>query len=177
MTEDDADKPDDAALFRAAMADARPLHSRRVQPDKPRPRPVARQRHADDAAVLRESLDAAPEDIETGDELYFCRPGIQHAAVRKLKRGQIRIEAELDLHGLTADRARAIVDEFLHDCREVGIRAIRIIHGKGKRSGPRGPVLKRQLASWLRRRDAVLAYCSARPVDGGTGAVYVLLRR
>lgn len=177
MSEDTPDNPDDAALFRAAMADARPLRSRRAPLNKPRPRPVARQRLADDAAVLRESLDAPPDDIESGDELYFCRPGIQHAVVRKLKRGQIHIEAELDLHGLTAERARGIIDEFLGECRDVGIRAIRIIHGKGKRSGPRGPVLKRQVAGWLRKRDAVLAYCSARPVDGGTGAVYVLLRR
>jgi DNA-nicking Smr family endonuclease len=71
--------------------------------------------------------------------------------------------------------AKAALYEFLSAAGLAGIRCVRVIHGKGRRSGHQGPVLKRKLGRWLQLRDDVLAYCSARPVDGGTGAVYVLL--
>ncbi len=85
------------------------------------------------------------------------------------------MQREIDLHGLTVAEAKAALRQFLVAALEQQVRCVRIIHGKGLRSGHRGPVLKGAVNAMLRRSDAVLAYVSARQVDGGTGAVYVLL--
>lgn len=177
---DDQDR-DELEAFREAMRGVRPLNAEpRVEPARRRPSPRPRFFEADEQAALAESLTLSPEmlDIETGDELVYMRPGIQHTLVRKLRRGHIPAAAELDLHGLTATLAGNEIREFISEARARGIRCVRIIHGKGKRSGNRGPVLKEKTASVLKKRDDVLAFASAgRPVDGGTGAVFVLLRR
>jgi len=126
-------------------------------------------------SLLSDEYDSA--EIETGEELLHVRPGLQQTVIRKLRRGQYAIEAELDLHGATVTQAREAVDEFLGAARERGKRCVRIIHGKGHSSVGKMPVLKGKVNSWLRQKDEVLAFCSARPNDGGTGAVYVLLKR
>ena len=86
------------------------------------------------------------------------------------------IQDELDLHGLTSIEARALLVEFLNDCRRSGARCVRVIHGKGLRSKNREPILKTKVANWLIQRDEVLAFCQARQADGGGGAVIVLLK-
>ena len=96
--------------------------------------------------------------------------------VRRLRRGLIPIEDELDLHGQSQAAARERLADFLEQSCGAGRRCVRIIHGKGHRSGGRGPVLKAAVDSWLRRHTDVLAFTSAKAIDGGTGAVYVLLR-
>ena len=116
-------------------------------------------------------------DVETGEELLFVRAGIQQKLLRKLRRGQFSIGAELDLHGSTVAEAQTLLAEFLAECRLRGVRGVRIIHGKGLRSPGGRPVIKGRLDRWLRHRDEVVAFCSARPVDGGTGALNVLLKR
>jgi DNA-nicking Smr family endonuclease len=127
--------------------------------------------------VLQESLngDAADPALAGGEELVFHRPGVQGPILRKLRRGQYRVQAEIDLHGLTVVEAKQALRQFLAEALDRHIRCVRIIHGKGLRSGHRGPVLKGAVSSVLRRTGPVLAYVSARQVDGGTGAVYVLL--
>jgi DNA-nicking Smr family endonuclease len=129
--------------------------------------------------IMRDMLSDAfdPAEIETGEELLFSRKGLQHGLIRKLRRGQFTVQAELDLHGLTVAEARQALAEFLADVRAAGARCVRIIHGKGYGSRHKQPVLKNKLNGWLQQRDEVLAFCSARQVDGGTGAVYVLLKR
>jgi DNA-nicking Smr family endonuclease len=167
---------EDRELFRKAVGDTRPLRRREEPPARPEPQPRALFRRADEAAVLAESLAANPEAAsDTGEDLNFRRPSVSLPVFRKLKRGEISVRDELDLHGLTATEARAALYEFLADARALKVRCVRVIHGKGLRSGHQGPVLKRKLGRWLQLREDVLAYCSARPVDGGTGAVYVLL--
>jgi DNA-nicking Smr family endonuclease len=128
-------------------------------------------------AVLEESLsgDAADPALASGEELVFHQPGVPTSVVRKLRRGHYRVQAEIDLHGLTVPEAKQALREFLAEALFQHIRCVRIIHGKGLRSGHRGPVLKGAVAGVLRRTGAVVAYVSARQVDGGTGAVYVLL--
>jgi DNA-nicking Smr family endonuclease len=116
-------------------------------------------------------------DIVTGEELFFTRTGIQNNVLRKLKRGQFSIEEELDLHGKTSAEAKILVAEFLLYCTQTNLRVVRIIHGKGRGSFNKQPVLKFKVNHWLQQRDEVLAFCSARQVDGGTGAIYVLLKR
>ena len=96
--------------------------------------------------------------------------------MRRLRRGYYRVESELDLHGLTVPEAKAAMRDFLARTIARQSRCVRVIHGKGLGSGPRGPVIKQAVNVILRRTDAVVAFCTARPVDGGTGAIYVLLK-
>jgi DNA-nicking Smr family endonuclease len=167
---------EDRELFRKAVAGARPLEPRSEPPARSAPLPRARFRRADEAAVLEESLEVNPEaESDTGEDLSFRRATVGLPVFRKLRRGQYSVRDEIDLHGLTAVEARAALYEFLAEARRADLRCVRVIHGKGLRSGHQGPVLKRKLGRWLQLREDVLAYCSARPVDGGTGAVYVLL--
>ncbi len=176
--EDDSEALEaEAALFRAAVRGVRPLGSRASSPATPKVRPQARFARADRAAVLRESLDSPAADpaIAAGDELVFHRPQVQPAVIRRLRRGEYRVEREIDLHGLTVAEAKQELRRFLVHALTSQVRCVRIIHGKGLRSGHRGPVLKAAVSAVLRHSGAVLAYVSARPVDGGTGAVYVLL--
>ena len=114
--------------------------------------------------------------VKSGDKLDFKRPGIQNQTLRKLRRGQIKVESELDLHGMTIPSARKELVEFLKHCRNEHYRCVRIIHGKGKGSENNYPVLKNNIDQWLPQFNEVLAYCSALPTDGGVGAIYVLLK-
>jgi DNA-nicking Smr family endonuclease len=170
---------EDSEDFRAAMADVRRRSaSDRVTFVTPPPPPRPRSLEADERAVLEE-LRHAPLDFETmeaGDALAYRAEGLQDSAWRRLRRGGYRVGAELDLHGYNRAGAQAAVVEFLADCHDRGVRCVRIIHGKGLRSPNTGPVIKSLLDAWLRRRRDVLAFCSAQPKEGGTGAVYVLLR-
>lgn len=173
--------PADARLlFRRAVADVVPLPpAGRAEPSRPRPKPIARQRLRDERQVLVDAL-SDPWDWEaaasTGDELFFVRPGVPSAALRKLRRGGWVVRGELDLHGLTGDEARVALAAFLNRCMIEDRRCVRVIHGKGLRSKNRLPVLKNKVRHWLTQRDDVLAFCQARAVDGGAGAVLVLLR-
>lgn len=170
---------DDAALFRGTVGPVHDIRDTRRAPQRALPSTRPRMREADEAAVMAELLDDTPPDpdIETGDDLVYCRPGIQRSVIRRLRRGHYRCQAEIDLHGMVVDVARRCLGQFLYESLERGDRCVRIVHGKGLRSGNRGPILKIKVAGWLRQRDQVLAYSSARPVDGGTGALYVLLKK
>ena len=168
---------DDQRAFREAMSDVRPLPGREPVAVPPKPRAVARFARADEREVLRESL-LPPADhalLDTGDELSFRRPWIREELLRKLRRGHFSIAAEIDLHGLVRHEAHEALRGFITESADRRLGCVRVIHGKGRGSGPRGPVLKHVVNHWLRRMDDVLAFASARPVDGGTGAVCVLL--
>ncbi len=167
----------DKELFREAMRDVRPLDNRaRVQPEKRKPPARARFTAADRAMVLVESLQGVQEDAgDVGDEISFRRAGVQDGVMRKLKRGEYRVEEVCDLHGLRVAEAKLALREFLAESLARNLRCVRIIHGKGMGSGPRGPVLKTAVNMILRKTGPVLAFTSARRVDGGTGAINVLL--
>ena len=170
---------EDVALFRDAVAGARPVTHRKADL-RPRP-PAARAafRRRDEALVLRESLSMNPEafDLETGEELTFRRSGVPATVFTRLRRGRFAIKAEIDLHGMTSAQARTELRSFLAESVTARLQCVRVIHGKGLRSGPRGPVLKASVNRWLRQWDDVIAFVSAPARDGGTGAVYVLLQR
>ena len=168
-----------AALFRDAMRDVTPLRQDKVTLQSRRPAPRPRMTEADERAALREMAQDFPNDaadIETDGEALFQRQGVQHRVMEKLRRGRLRVEAELDLHGCTIDTAKAELALFLRRCRQSGKRCVRVIHGKGLGSPQGKPILKRLLPGWLRQRDEVLAYCPATRADGGSGALYVLLK-
>ena len=161
------------------MEGVRPLPRRPDAPAQPRPRatPTPTFTRAESRDLLRESHACAthPAVLEAGDELTFRRTHVRDEMMRKLRRGQLAIEAEIDLHGLRQHAAHAALRQFLNDCVHRSLRCVRVIHGKGLRSGPGGPVLKLVVHDWLRKVENVAAFASARPADGGSGAVYVLL--
>lgn len=169
---------DDRDLFRRMVGEVKRVRSDKVHPDGGRPTAAARFRREDESRVLDESIngDLDPADMETGEELVYRKPHVRPGDLRRLRRGAFSVSEEIDLHGLNAEDARKALAEFLIESVELRRRCVRVIHGKGLRSGPGGPVIKRRIGRWLRRREEVLAFCSARPVDGGTGAVYVLLK-
>jgi len=170
------DRDDD--LFRKAAHGTRPLEQDRHGPPRKCRKPVPKSRQRDDREVVASLLsDDFQPDLETGEELLFVRGGLQQRVLRKFRRGQFAIEAELDLHGLIVPEAREALSRFLRDCTLGGKRCVRVIHGKGLGAAGKLPVLKIKVNGWLRQKDCVLAFSSARPQDGGTGAVYVLLKK
>ncbi len=169
----------EANVFRAAVADVRPLPnvSQAVLGAR-KAEPVARQRVADESAALEQSM-SDEIDIEslldTDEQLSFRRPGIGPDVVRRLRKGEWTIKAQIDLHGLRVDEARSALVEFLQQATRNDQRCVRVIHGKGLGSLNREPVLKGKVLKWLVQRRDVLAFCQARPNDGGAGALLVLL--
>jgi len=109
------------------------------------------------------------------DKLTYARSGLQDKIIRKLRQGKFDIDSRLDLHGMTHELAQDQLAAFFSRCIGNGHRCVLLIHGKGYRSGEKIPVLKNLVNRWLREQDYVRAFCSARPRDGGAGAVYVLV--
>jgi DNA-nicking Smr family endonuclease len=191
------DLASDASAFRAAVRDVKPLTQTPPPAGLSKRKPRAGLRKAappahenleeamplvasglpDESAVHTGAVHTGAVQGVTGDgPLSFQRAGVRVQVMRRLRRGLYPIEDELDLHGLTQTAARERLADFLARSRDGGCRCVRIIHGKGYRSGVRGPVLKTAVNLWLRRHTDVMAFVSARAIDGGTGAMYVLLR-
>jgi DNA-nicking Smr family endonuclease len=170
----------DSALLDDAMQGVTPLapSGRRRAAAVPRA-PVAHQRQRDDRAALAESV-SEEIDIETlldtDDTLSYRRAGVGQDALRRLRRGHWVIQDQLDLHGHRVDEARLALGQFVREAWRRGLRCVRVIHGKGLGSKDREPVLKSRVRRWLAQRDEVLAFCQARPAEGGAGALVVLLR-
>jgi len=177
--DDSTDEQSDADIFFEEMSDVAPGRQDKIEPARKPLRPIPRQSIKDRQQVKEDMLQMSQEqfEIETGEELSYASEGLQLSVIRKLRKGNYPVEAELDLHGYRVAEAGPILGDFLSECRHRGIRCVRIIHGKGHGSHNKQPVLKHQLNNWLRRRNDVLAFCSARPYDGGTGAIYLLIRR
>jgi DNA-nicking Smr family endonuclease len=177
MMSDDLIKNDDASLFLAEMGDVTPL-----KPDnkikinkKPKKAPIRPVNKFDSSAINDVFSDLEIME-DCPDILSFSRSGLQHNVLKKLRQGKNPVELTLDLHGLTVAQARIELSNFLGECEAAGIRHVIIIHGKGYRSKDK-PVIKPMLNRWLREVDNVLAFHTALPKDGGSGAVYVLLKK
>lgn len=159
----------DAALFRDAMRDVDPIKpSRRMSAAKP----PARRRHR----AGNELPDEPPQGAALGERLRFQRAHVTRAQMRALTAGKLRVEAAIDLHGLTAARGERELRSFIEECIHDRLTCVRVVHGKGFGSGSDGPVLKRMTDRYLRSVAEVEAFCSAPDRDGGTGATYVLLK-
>jgi len=179
--------PQDANIFNQAMSGVVPLekkgtkkipaHEKKTAP----PYPV----HNVDQEVmnhLRDLVDGTADmDITFSDEyIEGSINGVDKNTMRRLKRGQIPVQDHIDLHGLTQKDAEIRVREFLIRSQGRGLQCLLIVHGRGLNSPDSVPVLKERLPVWLNRgpaRRIVKAFSSARPYDGGTGAIYVLMRR
>ncbi len=167
-------------VFSSSVGPVTPLRpSGRAEHRTARPRPEPMQRRRDEAAALRETLsDAFDVDslLETDAALSFRRPDVGPDVVRKLRRGGWVIQAQIDLHGLRRDEARAQLATFLREAARQGLRCVRVVHGKGNGSPGREPVLKHRVHGWLVQKAAVLAFTQARAAEGGSGALVVLLQ-
>jgi DNA-nicking Smr family endonuclease len=183
----DARRPlSDEDLWALAVEGAAPLEDRsaRIKPD-PEPIAVASGPLDPELAAydeLRALVNgAAPFDIADSDEfIEGSARGLDHHVLRRLRRGEFAVQGHVDLHGLTREEARAELDSFLGRSRQGGKRCVLVVHGRGLHSKDQMPVLKDALKRWMktaRFSDHVLAFATARPHDGGLGAVYVLLRR
>lgn len=172
---------DDAELFRAAIGPVRRLRDTAPPPAAPKPRPRARMAERDEAQAREQFRHALDESLlDAGDALSYRRDEVSPRLLQKLKRGEISIQEELDLHGADTREAEQLLRAFLHDARQHGVGCVRVIHGKGLHGAASiassgMPVLKNLVDRMLRQRADILAFHSAPPTQGGTGAVLVLL--
>src|SRR5579871_3795204 len=155
MHEDEQSEDDDRAAFQRAMRDVVPLKpSQRVQPVG---RAVRRRtRGAPPTQLEGPGYGADLYEVQPNEELVYRRAGVSETVLRRLRRGQQRVEAEIDLHGMVVTEASTRLDEFIRTAHAAGLRCVRVIHGKGLRSGTRGPVIKNTVNTLLRRSEAVL---------------------
>jgi DNA-nicking Smr family endonuclease len=171
---------DPAELFRQVAGAVAPLKDKNLADvERPVPAPRPRQREEDEREVLREAIEAPlsfEDRLDTGDEAAYLRTGLPRRVLTDLRRGRWVVQGELDLHGLTRDEARASLARFIALSLQQGRRCLRVIHGKGHGSPGRMPVLKHLSRGWLAQREDILAFCQARPHDGGDGALLVLLQ-
>jgi len=178
----EASKPidiDDDTLFHKEMSGVKPLSQKRIHHTSTVSEPMPKSTKGDKPYSIDSlySEEFEPKTIGNEETLSFQRAGVQDRLFNQLRAGQLTIDAELDLHGMTITVAHQELAEFIHQCRQERIRCVRIIHGKGWGSKHNQPVLKTKLNAWLQHEENVLAFCSTPIEDGGTGAVYVLLRR
>ena len=169
----------DRELFHEAIGPVRRHQPAEPAQGPPRPEPEARQFALDEARVMDElmSMPIDPAEIEIGEELSYLRDGYRPELLKRLKRGSFSVQDEMDLHQMTAEVARGVIVDFIAEAHRRGLHCVKLIHGKGLRSKPGGPVIKRLVDRMLRQRDDVVAFASARAEQGGTGAAVVLLRQ
>ena len=169
----------EANMFSEAMSDVTPLNHDKVHHDSNKPsakrRKIEEQPDLEIYDPLSDELEI--EEVAAEETLSFCRSGIQKNVFKKLRSGAYRISDELDLHGATVKQAKQILVYFLQEAVQFENCCVRIVHGKGHRSGNNKPVLKTRVNHWLREHERVLAFHSTKIKDGGAGAVYVLLKR
>lgn len=177
--DNNSDFADALAAFHGDLRDIKPVVNDKAPVYQRKPKPIPRQAKLDDQAVMKELLhgEVDAEDLIGSEHISYARPGVQNTVMRKLRKGNFAVQAELDLHGFTVEEARLETAGFLLSCEADGLRCVRIIHGKSGHTPGKTPKIKNMLARWLPARNQILAMCSARPEDGGTGALYVLLRK
>jgi DNA-nicking Smr family endonuclease len=173
---------DERDSFVAAMRDVRRLRFEQRVEWSERPKPRAHNSRRARSELLAESLlgpsEPSTDGIEQlGEGVAFRRSILPKRVFRDLRGGRFSIEAEIDLHGLSMLNAKRELREFVVNAAIRQLGCVRVVHGKGKRSGPGGPILKGAVQHWLAQWEEVLAFVSAQPRDGGSGALYVLLRR
>lgn len=170
----------DQNFFEDAMQGVKPLADDKAYHEAERPTAKIRPDEEDfEELFIHDPLsdELEVEDVEIEGVLSFCREGIQNTVFKKLRSGNYRISDELDLHGASIKQAKLFLVYYLQEAAQFEGCCIRIVHGKGNRSGDKKPVLKTQVNHWLSEHERVLAFHSCKPKDGGTGAVYVLLKR
>lgn len=183
-----AERPldEESALFLEAVGEVEQVRVSKTRVGPPDPPSAAQLRipneEAESLARLAELVSGQGEfDLADSDEFVEgAVHGFDPNVMRKLRAGDFSVQAHLDLHGLTRDEAKQKLEAFIQKSRIEGHRCVLVITGRGLHSKDQIPVLKEGVQQWLSRgkqHKQVLAFCTARPKDGGAGAVYVLLRR
>ncbi|HVT62901.1 MAG TPA: Smr/MutS family protein [Legionellaceae bacterium] len=172
MTKNSSISPEDRALFHAMMRDVVPLSKKNLANQAEKTIPPQRS----PIIVDYDLSDYYQEPVQAEDTIKYHRAGLRNTQIQVLKAGQLIYTAKLDLHGFKPDEAKSRLSQFIYHHVHEGHRWVLIIHGKGGRFGEI-PVLKNLINHWLRQIPDVLAFHSALPKHGDTGAVYVLLRR
>ena len=171
----DSNDSDDMNLFKDEMSDVTPLKTQNKLLLRKKPSTIKRRAEENSHAIIDQlSDDFIPE---CGDFLEFMRPGVQKTLVKQLRNGKLAVEDSLDLHGYTRDLARQTLLQFVANAQLQDFKVVRIVHGKGYNSEDGRPVLKAMVNKWLQNINEVLAFASAQPKDGGSGAVYALIKR
>ena len=167
---------DDVALFRQSIGKVNPVKPGKTVPSTTnKPKPFPKTRSVDITEKMDSRKEVTVENLGLEDSFAYSAPGVQKNVLKKLRKGHYGLDAELDLHGLSRDKAKHQLLHFLYNCVQDGCRCVHIIHGKGYRSPDHQPVLKNKINLWLRQHQDVLAFCSATQRDGGSGATYILL--
>ena len=180
-------EPDEGRYFLEAMSDVKPLPGSsktvtRVPNPHMRPAHPVRDDELEAMTHLSDLVSGAAEmDITFSDEyIEGSVHGFNRKLMRKLKKGQFPVQDYVDLHGLTKQDAEIRIRDFLLQSNRLGLRCVLVVHGRGLNSEDHIPVLKERLPLWLSRgpvKKIVLAFSTAMPYDGGTGAIYILLRK
>ena len=167
---------EDKRLFKETVANIKPLTPKKIRQDSTTTdeKENFAYRRYQPSRVVTDPKTA--DNVRAEDKLYFCRANVNEKKLQKLQQGLFNKSHELDLHGLTEEEAIKQLNDFIYAAIRKKIEMVVIVHGKGSHhSGPL-PILKNSVNQQLRLLDTVLAFCSARQEDGGSGAVYVLLR-
>lgn len=170
---------DDKALFRDAVGSVKSVSNDKAPANTAKPKPRVKSSREDDRSVMDSLLSELSESdlLETGEHLGYTAPGVQHGVLRKLKAGKYAVQAEIDLHGMNLAVAKTELGDFLAECQHRRLLCVRVIHGKGRKTADKAPRMKPAVNQWLQSNKKILAFCSARSNDGGTGAVYALMKR
>jgi len=173
---------DDFSDFKEAMGDVTPL--------KVEPKVTLKKDHKDTLAIAQRRV-AATQDtqadpnhlsdsyvdmVQPYDIISYKKDGVQEGVYRKFRLGKYQLDARLDLHRRTVEQARSEVFRFIEDAMKYDLRTLIILHGKGEKEATPA-LLKSWTNKWLRELEDVIAFHSAQPQHGGTGAVYVMLRK
>lgn len=167
---------DEMLAFQEAMRDVTPLAAPNSVLPQPQQPEFIRNLANELPSIKAEWSDHIALSLAAGEEWSYLRPGLSRQILRKLRRGQWKVSAELDMHGMTKDQARQALATFLLKCKQFDIRCVCIIHGRGLSSKNNEPILKSRVGNWLAQCEDVLAFCQAPPTLGGSGAVIVLLK-
>lgn len=171
----------DERFFLQEMSDVEPLKQNKVTlkkalEDTPG-KAVRRSLAVSSGSTVDPLMSSDIVHLKSGDILAYRRDGVQHGVYKKLRMGRYQIDASLDLHRMSVDEARREVFRFLQECFKYELRVVMILHGKGERNPDNIATLKSHLAMWLPQVEEVLAFHSAQKAHGGTGAVYVMLKK
>ncbi|MGE5504302.1 MAG: Smr/MutS family protein [Actinomycetota bacterium] len=171
--------PEEARIWRAVVRDAIPLPGRELAPDEdtaeapaPAPPPPVR------AEVVYQPQQIPPRPRPAPELGHGNAPGLDKRSAERMKRGDMAIDARLDLHGMTQDGAHAALTALITRSFDAGRRCLLVITGKGGREG--AGVLRAMVPRWLNQtplRERIIGFSYAQPRHGGEGALYVLVRR
>lgn len=174
---------DDFSLFAEQMQGVRRIYVDQADVGKSKPNRAEQRLRRENAqhSIASITVDGLSDqfviDVGAEDALYWARDGVQDSQLRRMKAGQIAFEGTLDLHGMSVEKARTLLREFLTEALRLEIRCVRVTHGKAARLDGKKPMIKSHVNTWLRQHENVLGFTSCVARHGGTGALYVLLKR